>query len=90
MQSLPPILSLAWWQRQSTPWLLPGCSAAWSASCTVHLETTGTDDCLKQPGVSLSHQAVLDVMKPSLLAGRLRGRGETGKGRNVIILFPRW
>lgn len=88
---LPPILSLAWWQEQSTPRLqcLAVHQPACSAPCTVHLETTGTDVCLKQPGVSPSHQAIFDVMKPSLLAGRLRRRRGDWKKKDCDCPVPK-
>lgn len=66
----------------------PGCSPACSASCTVHLETTGTDACLKQPGVSQSHQAIFDAMKPFLLAGRPRGRRGDWKKKDCDCPVP--
>lgn len=49
---------------------LPACSA----SCTVCLETRGRDGRLKQLRVCQSYRAIFDATKPSLLAGRLRGR----------------
>lgn len=68
---------------------VPGCSPACSASCTVRLDTIGTDGSLKQPGVSQSHQAIFDVMKPSLLAGRLRGRKGDWKKKDCDCPVPK-